>query len=105
MHSLHNTTKDNGLILISFSSSRSSDIRSTCFPHPTKNKIDYVLCDNMEQTEKWNFAPVRISTLRVEFRITKKINTNRAQKCFPLLFPEGGQHRVRSILEKANKQN
>ena len=58
MHSLYNTTNDNGLRLIMFAASRSSVIRSTCFPHhrihlqtwisqdeATKNQIDHVYCD------------------------------------------------------------
>ena len=62
-HSLHNTTNENGMLLIDFAASKNMIISSTCFPHRdihkatwlspdgrTANQIDHVIVDKRAVT-------------------------------------------------------
>ena len=95
MHSLHNITNDNGLRLITFAASRSSVIRSTCFPHRrihlqtwnspdgvTKNQIDHVLCDIRHATSILDVRSMRGANIDsdhhlVQARIRCRISSKR----------------------------
>lgn len=105
-HSLHNTTNDNGLRLITFAASRNLVVSSTFFPHLnihkitwnspdgiTRNQIDHVLTDRRHSSSVLDVRSMRGANIdsdhhliraRVRCRISSKRPINNRQRKYNL---------------------